>query len=319
MKKIIYLIILFLFAYACKKESKLEQTILKIPVEFDVERFDLAFAKSTPEQLTKLKEAFPFMFSKRIPDSIWVAKLKDTLQNQLNDEVESAFKDFKTTKTEITSLFQHIKYYDKTFKAPRLITYTDYVDYRNKVIVTDTIALLALDTYLGSDHEFYSGIQQFITQNMRPSQIVCDMATEYAERYVYQSKRKTLLDDMIYFGKQLYFKDAVIPFKTDAEKIGYTTDQFQFAVDNESYIWRYFIEKEMLYSTDTSLSTRFIAPAPFSKFYLELDNDSPGRLGQYIGWQIVRAYMQNNDVALMDMLQKDATEIFNNSKFKPKR
>ena len=65
----------------------------------------------------------------------------------------------------------------------------------------------------------------------------------------------------------------------------------------------------MLYSTDASLPGRFISDAPFSKFYLELDNESPGRLGQYIGWQIVKSYMNNNDVQMKDMLQKEAKEI----------
>jgi uncharacterized protein YjaZ len=124
---------------------------------------------------------------------------------------------------------------------------------------------------------------------------------------------------MIYFGKQLYFKDRMIPFETDAEKIGYTQEQLDWAISNESYIWRYFIEKELLYSTDNSLPSRFMNPAPFTKFYLELDSESPGRLGQYIGWQIVRSYMEHNDVELMDMLQMDTKDIFDNAKFKPRK
>jgi uncharacterized protein YjaZ len=145
------------------------------------------------------------------------------------------------------------------------------------------------------------------------------LATDYAQKYIFQSQRKTLLDEMIYFGKELYFKDMMIPFKTDAEKIGYTQDQLDWAISNESYIWRYFIEKELLYSTDSSLPNRFVAPAPFTKFYLELDSESPGRLGQYIGWQIVRSYMDQNNIEFMDMLQKDAIEIFNEAKFKPRK
>jgi uncharacterized protein YjaZ len=92
-----------------------------------------------------------------------------------------------------------------------------------------------------------------------------------------------------------------------------------WAISNESYIWRYFIEKELLYSTDSSLPSRFIAPAPFTKFYLELDSESPGRLGQYIGWQIVRSYMEHNNVDFMDMLQTDPNKIFNDAKFKPRK
>ncbi len=84
-------------------------------------------------------------------------------------------------------------------------------------------------------------------------------------------------------------------------------------------IWRFFVENELLYNTDPSLSGRFMNPAPFSKFYLELDSESPGRIGQYIGWQIVRAYMKNNDVSLSKMLITDPAEIYKNSKFKPRK
>ena len=84
-------------------------------------------------------------------------------------------------------------------------------------------------------------------------------------------------------------------------------------------MWRYFIEKKLLYDTDQKLIPRFINPAPFSKFYLEIDNESPGRVGSWIGWQIVRSFMENNEVSLEQLLQMDAKEIFERSKYKPKK
>ena len=125
---------------------------------------------------------------------------------------------------------------------------------------------------------------------------------------------------MIYFGTQLYLMGEVMQFKTDEECMGYTKEELEWAQVNESYIWRYFVERELLYSTDSKLPGRFINPAPFTKFYLEeIDSDSPGSLGRYIGWQIVKAYMENNDVKLKEMLIKSPEEIFNNSKFKPRK
>ena len=319
MKKIGIVLVALLMFLSCDNDSQLEKEIAKIDVDFKIERFDLAFGSASLNELPKLKKEFPFLFSSRIPDSIWVEQMKDTLQIELSSEVKKTFASVDDTKDDIHRLFQHLKYYDKTFTPPRVITVTSNVDYRNKTIVTDTIVIIALDTYLGSDHEFYTDIPRYVAQNMKKSEIVSDLAANYAENYIFQSERKSLLDEMIYFGKQLYFKDVMIPFKSDAEKIGYTQDQLDWANDNQSQIWSYFIEREMLYSTDNSLPGRFIADAPFSKFYLELDNESPGRLGQYIGWLIVRAYMKNNDVPMMDMLQKDALDIFKNAKFKPKK
>ncbi|TVZ58791.1 gliding motility-associated lipoprotein GldB [Flavobacteriaceae bacterium MAR_2010_105] len=303
----------------CKKDDAIEKEIAEIDINLTIERFDRAFAEARPEDLPKLKKTFPFLFPKRISDSVWISNLNDTLQQQLLTEVDKAFGDLKAVSRDLEQLFQHLKYYDKTFNVPRVITLTNFVDYRNKTITTDTIVLIALDNYLGTEHEFYGDIPKYLTQNMKSSQIVSDLAENYGNKYSFQSQRKTLLDELIYFGKLLYFKDKIVPFISDAEKMGYTQEQLDWAISNESYIWRYFIEKELLYSTDSSLPSRFVAPAPFTKFYLELDSESPGRLGQYIGWQIVRSYMEHNDVSLMDMLQKDADEIFNQAKFKPRK
>jgi len=320
MKKKLFLgLLIIAITISCNKDSKVEQDIAKINVDFKVERFDKLFATARPEDLPKLKTTYPFLFSKRINDSVWINSIKDTLQQHIFAEVDKTFGNFDEVTNDMKSLFQHLKYYDKSFTTPRVITLTNYRDYRNKTIVTDTIVLIALDNYLGKDHEFYTDLSKYLTLNMEPSQIVPDLASDYAQKYIYQSQRKTLLDEMIYFGKQLYFKDKMIPFVSDAEKIGYTQEQLNWAISNESYIWRYFIEKELLYSTDSSLPSRFVAPAPFTKFYLELDSESPGRLGQYMGWQIVRSYMEHNNVDFMDMLQTDPNKIFNDAKFKPRK
>lgn len=320
MKQSIFYLIIILLAFSCKKESELEKNIAQLNIDISIERFDKLFADVSFNELPNLKKAYPFMFSEKYTDSFWMDKKADTLQIQLYKEVRKTFQNYDNTETEIESLFNHLKYYFPEFNAPRIITITNDVRYRDRVIVTDTIALIALDNYLGSEHKFYDGIHNYIKENLTKEQIVSDLAGEYSKKYIHQQQNKTLLDEMIYFGKQLYFKDIVIPFKTEAERIGYSQAQLDWAISNESYIWRFFVERELLFSTDSKLPNRFINPAPFSKFYLEeVDADSPGRLGQYIGWQIVRAYMKQNDVALKDMLIKSTEDIFNNTKFKPRK
>ncbi|MFK7832821.1 MAG: gliding motility lipoprotein GldB [Winogradskyella sp.] len=317
--KFYILLLLAITFISCNEDSKIEQEIANIEADFTVERFDKAFFEAKPQDLTQLKSTYPFLFSKHVPDSIWVRRINDTLQDQLLSEVQQEFTDFKSTKNELKKLFQHLKYYDKTFSTPRVITLTNDVAYRDKTIVNDSLILIALDNYLGRDHEFYQNISMYIAANMRKSRIVADIAEDYGKKYMFQNQRKTLLDEMIYFGKLLYFKDIVIPFKTDAEKMGYTQDQLKWAEANESAIWSYFIEKELLYSTDPKLPNRFIADAPFSKFYLELDNESPGRLGQYLGWQIVKAYAEVSGDDILKIMQTESEEIFRKSKFKPKK
>jgi len=317
-KSLIILLVAFVFM-SCNNESKVEKEIAAIDIDVTVERFDRLFANANEASLPELKQAYPFMFSKRYNDSVWINRIQDTLQQQLNFEVDKIHGNFKDTEEGILSFFQHLKYYFKEFRTPRIITVTNDVDYRNKVIVTDSITLIALDTYLGASHDFYYDIYDYIKLNMDKDQIVPDLAFSYAEKFIYQPRRKTLLDEMIYFGKTLYFKDVMLPETFDEIKIGYTKEQLNWATINEENIWQHFVENEMLFSTDNKLPARFINPAPFSKFNLELDGESPGRLGQYIGWQIVRAYAKNNDATLQEILNMNPENIFNKSKYKPRK
>ncbi|WP_298554485.1 gliding motility lipoprotein GldB [uncultured Algibacter sp.] len=319
MKSILLFLCVMILIVSCKKENRLETEIANINTNIKIERFDKLFAEVTSEKLSDLKTAYPFMFPEKFTDSFWLAKKTDTLQVQLFNEVDKTFLDFNPIELEIESLFNHLKYYFPEFNPPRIITTTNDVDYRNRVVVTDTISVIALDSYLGSEHKFYGSISNYLKAGFNQVQMVVDLANKYAEKYTYQSDRKTLLDEMIYSGKLLYFKDVMLPFKTEAERIGYSEAEMEWAILNESYIWRYFVSRELLFSTDTKLPRRFINPAPFSKFYLEIDAESPGKLGQYIGWQIVRAYMNQNDVSLKEMLIKSTEDIFNNSKFKPRK
>jgi len=320
MKSFTFFTIILFSVFSCKNEDNIEAVIAQQNIDIAVERFDLLFAKTTNKNLDSLKKAFPFMFPKDVSDSIWIEKIKDTLQQELFSEVEATFARFDGSEKDIEHLFNHVQYYYPEFTPPRVITTTSNVDYRNRVIVTDSLALIALDAYLGESHRFYGSIPRYIARTLKKEQIVVDLAQAYAEKYAAQSSRKTLLDEMIYFGKILYFKDKVIPFISENERISYTEEQINWAKRNESSIWSYFVERELLFSTQAKLPSRFINPAPFSKFYLEaIDGESPGKIGQYIGWQIVKAYMQHNDTSLKALLIMDAEDIFNKSKFKPKK
>ncbi len=317
--KIRSILFCFVIFIGCQKENKKEKEIAAIVIETKIDRFDQVFAKAVPNDLSSLKKRYPYLFPRQFSDSVWIAQMKDTIQLELNKEVALAFSKFEEETLELKSLFQHINYYFSEKRTPKVVTITSGVDYENKAIYTDTLVLISLDTYLGEDHRFYRGIQEYISKSFKREMIVSDVTTAFANTVIPPQRERSFLSWLIYYGKELYLKDLLIPEKTDALKIGYTEEEFLWSQENESQVWRYFIEEDLLFSTDSKLLDRFINIAPFSKFYLELDAESPGRLGQYIGWQIVRAYMNNNNVSLAALLNTSADEIFNNSKYKPKK
>lgn len=317
-RKTIY-VLMFIALFSCDKNSRLEKEIEQVEVNFDVIRFDKEFAEVTEDGLPGLKTEYPFLFPERFHDSIWVERINDTIQQELNAEVLNEFSDFSSEEDELHDLFQHIKYYFPSFEAPTVITITSEVDYRNKVLLAEDYLFIALDTYLGSDHPFYMGIQGYLKKNFERNQILPDVAGEFGKRYVPQPESKTFLAHLIYYGKILRLKDLWLTEIPDHHKIGYTPEEFEWAQENEEYIWRYFVERQILYDSDTQLYSRFLYPAPFSKFYLELDNETPAMLGQYIGWQIVKQYMDKNNVSPEQMLRTDAETIFKQANYKPRK
>ncbi len=318
MKKYLIVVVL-IFIISCAKKSDAEIEIEKTSIDLEIVRFDKIFGTAKTHDIPALKKQYPSFFPKQYHDSIWVKKIQDTLQQQLYTEVVKKFPFEDNLKDELVFLFQHIKYYFPQIKTPLVITTTSDVDYRNKIILSDEFLIIALDTYLGSNHHFYVGIPKYVSQNLVETQIISDVAAVYAQNLVPRPKQRTFLSQMIYYGKILYLKDLWMTSHSDSNKIGYTADDFLWVEENESEIWRNFVENEFLYSTNPKLPPRFINPAPFSKFYLEIDNDSPGMVGRYIGWEIVKSYMEKNSVSLQKLLTLTAEEIFNASKYKPKK
>ena len=322
MKSYPYFLLFFLviLLFSCKEESKIEQEIAKVPVTITVKRFDDLFANSTLEAIPSLKAEFPYLFPKVVPDSIWALKLKDTLQLQLKEEVDKTFGDFETEKASLESLFKHIKYYFPRYKAPKIVTLISEVQYDTRVVLTDSLLLIGLDNYLGADHFFYEGMSKYIAKGLDKQFLLSDVASAFAKKVNALPRNRTFLSRMVYHGKELYLKDLLLPNNTNAQKIGFTAEELVWAQNNEEQIWRYFIEEQLLYSTDSALDRRFLDPAPFSKFGLELDRESPGRLGRYIGWQIVKKYMDKNpEVSIVELLDMPADEIFKNSNYKPRK
>ena len=314
---ILFLFVSFAFV-SCDKKSKTEKAVEEIPVAIKVNRFDKAFFETQPQDLPKLKAEYPFFFPPGNDDKVWIDKMQNPQWHELYEEVQKKYADFGPETEAIETLFKHIKYYFPETKIPKAYTVISEMDYQNKVIYAHNMLIISLELYLGKDHKFYE-FPAYLKQNFEQKQMMPDIAAAFAVTKVMPPTDETLLAQMIYAGKELYLKDLLLPEYSDADKIGYKPEQITWCAENESYMWRYLIERKLLYDTDQKLIPRFIAPAPFSKFYLEIDNESPGRTGSWLGWQIVRSFMENNEVSLNEMLKMDAKEIFEKSKYKPKK
>lgn len=309
---------LFFTISACSSSNAVEEEIAKIPVDITLDRFDQKFFNASKEDFYQLKQDYPYLFPEQYPDSIWQKRQRDSLQVLLQGEISKVYPSLAPFKKQLKPLFQHIKYYFPRLKDPKVILLTNNVDYQNKTVYTDSLVLISLDTFLGAKNPLYEGIPQYIVRDMDIAYFGAHLSDEFALTVVPAPKDRTLLAQMIYYGKRFYIKDILLPDTADEVKISYTEKEMNWVKENERFIWQYFIENELLYKTQSSYLLRFIEPAPFSKFYLEIDNESPGKIGQWLGWQIVRAFVSKNpDKTPQQILATPAQELFTKANYKP--
>lgn len=307
-----YLRLLFFLLITGCSENNLD-------VNVKIERFEDLFFNNSSEDLSLLKDEYSFLFPSQYNNQVWLDKQNDSLQREIFYQVKKRFNDFSKQKKEIESFYFNYKKLDSNYVIPRIITLTTDVDFRKNIILTDSLLLLGLDNYLGTDHYFYDSFPKYISSNFEIDYLIIDIANSYAFNYSnkFQISNYTFIDKLIYEGKLLYFMKMMLPNYSDNQLLKYSDNQFLWAQNNEKEIWINFIENEYLFSSDSQLESRFLNLAPFSKFYLSIDNDSPSMIGKYIGFQIVNAFMQNYNFSINELMELESMYIYNNSKYKP--
>ena len=313
-----FLMVLCLF-FSCSDKKQHQIDISNINVDFSVKRYEVDFYNATPKSLLKVKEKYPYLFPKVFTDSISLAKINDKQEQELFAESNKIYEDFSSVENELSSLFKHVKHYNYKFKEPNVVTMLTNLDYESRVIYTDSLLLISLDAYLGKNHKFYGDYPKYIKENNTKEHIVIDVANAIIDKQIMVSNNRNFVGKMIHEGKKMYLLDLYLPKVLDHKKIGFSLEKYNWAIANEEQMWKYFIDRKLLFSTDTKLNKRFLENAPFSKFYMEQDNLSPGKIGVWVGWQIVRSYMKHNDVSLQELLKINESDLFNKSKYKPKK
>jgi gliding motility-associated lipoprotein GldB len=319
MKKHFLCISLLLLLFSCKKEDALLEKVVEKSVDLEIERFEQQFFQLTPEKLKDLKIKYPKLFPSEITEKELLEKSTNTFYTALRKEVNNKFKDFTAVEDNLEMLVSRIQNFFPEEKKPRVITLINDLIIDKKAFYTNDEIIISLDCYLGKTNEAYKGFEFYQRETLEPNQILPDLVTNFAYRKIKPSQDKSLVSEMIYFGKLHYLKDVLIPETAAHEKIGYSKTKYDWCVANEEQIWSYLVSEKLLYNSNIKNYQRFIEDGPYTKFYKEIDQESPGKIGQWIGWQIVKSYMQNNEVTLEQLLTTEPSLIFSQSQYKPRK
>lgn len=327
---LISILTLSILVFSCKTgvDEKLNADVSDIDIkDVKIQRYGKDLFSIDPDnivsELRSLSGKYYFFLGGNIDDTLNLIQIKSYITDPNLKELASVtfnkYQDLSDLESSLTTAFKHYKYYYPDYNIPQVYTYISGLDFEYPVRFVDTVMIIALDMYLGHDAKFYKqiGLPQYKTDFLDKDFIVVDCMQELAKKNIsFDPSNKTLLDQMINRGKALYFLDAMLPGIADANKIKYTPEQEKWCKENESNIWSMFIDQQLLYSKDLPVVNKYINDGPFTN---GLSKESPSRLGDWIGWQIVRSFMSNNDISLQQLMQlKDSQKILKESLYKPR-
>lgn len=245
--------------------------------------------------------------------------LSDRYVQELYGDVEKEFADMNGEAAALTRAFAYYRYHFPNHKVPRVLTMVSAFSYN--VAVTDTQLAIGLDWYLGEDYKPYVeiGMPQFRVDDTKRHFMVYDAIRGWlSSEYENKAAHRTVLDHMIGGGKVLLAMDAMFPFAPDSMKIKYTPDEIAWCESSEASIWAKFIDDQVLYETDRERLRRYVTEAPFT---YGLPRESPGQAIYWVGWQIMRAYAENNSEMSLEEIMRttDSQAILAASGYKPKK
>ncbi|MFZ4464395.1 MAG: hypothetical protein ACOYN5_11140 [Bacteroidales bacterium] len=240
---------------------------------------------------------------------------------KLYDKTRKTFPDAAQIESKLTMAGRRFLYYFPGQKLPDFYSYISGVYYESAILADQNAVVIGLDCYLGSGEEMYTqmGIPLYLSERMTPDYIVKDaFLAIYQQKVALNGSSATILQEMIEAGKRLYYIEAMQPDIAGNILLGYRETQFKWAVENQAEVWAYLVSEQLLYKNDFMMFKKLFGDGPFTR---EFSEEAPARLGEFIGWQIVKAFMErNSELKLNELVQlTDYQRILTDSRYKPKK
>jgi hypothetical protein len=267
-----------------------------------------------------MRDAF-FNRSSYPDDSVFINELYHRFTNPhidtLLEETKNVFGDGTELKKQFQSAFANMKYYYPDFQAPKIQTVISGLE--TDLFASDTLIIIGLDHYIGQNAKYQLNMYEYMKRRYHKDFIVPSVMLLYgidAKYNVINPEDRTVLADMVAYGKAYHFAKQMTPCLADSVLIGYSAEEMKGSRENESLIWSRFVEDQVLFSTSGPDKQKYIIERPKT---LEVGEKCPGRIGQWVGWQMVSKYSESHpEKSLKDIMSmEDAATLFKQSGYKP--
>lgn len=244
---------------------------------------------------------------------ISVQAARDTLLSESLDAFSKA-SDFEP---ELEDLLGRLRAYFPETQIPEVKTAISF--FYHDLVVSDSLIAISSEFFIGDNASYApdrSIFPDYVMRRYNYDHLPSLIAFFLAGNQVNRGRQNTLLSEMIDYGKTLYFASRLVPCTKEELIMGYSGETLADVRANQEIIWAYLVENQLLYETNHQDKKKFIEERPV---VYEIGEKCPGRIGQWVGWQIVEGYMENNEVSMQELLaDNDHHGIFEASGYKPR-
>ena len=242
---------------------------------------------------------------------------QDSIYQKVYTDVKNTFADFEEYEQDLIAVIQRYNHHFPSRIKPRVVTF--YGAFNYPVANTDSVIGIGLEMFLGKESGYYQKLvdkyPSYMHQQFQPNYMVALAMKGWLETE-YPIIQQNLLSQMVQKGRIQYVLAQLLPNMPDSVLMGYTKSQIEWCEASEFSIWQFFIQENLLYTNKHEQIMKYMLPAPFSG---RMPKESPGRVGVWTGWQIVKAYMDRYPSTKLHELMAipDAQLLLNESKYKP--
>jgi hypothetical protein len=317
--------------------NKLKIDVSEIKADLRLERFEQdLFRCKEPGDIQKLYEKyqdFYFIFTQGImgfrpgADSLNTEAMLEFVKHPrikyLYDTAQTIFGDMGTYKAGLTDMLKHYRYYFRSDSLPQFVTFIS--EFGAPSYYDQKYIGIGLDLYFGKDFIYYQAPElefpQFKIRHFSKEYLVRDAAEALIRSRLISQEAPpdVFINRAVQEGKMLYLLDAFCPEMEDSIKIKYSASQLDWMKNVEKEMWVDLVNRKVLYSTSRFENDRYFNDGPFTSAP-NVSQDSPPRVGAWLGWQIIRKYMDSHPNTTLEQLVKenDGEKIFKESGYRPK-
>lgn len=326
LKKFFIFSLLLFLAIGCSHDP-LKVDISDIKVDVGFTHLDSMLYNTPSDNLielrTKLSSQISEIFDYQIGYCMQIGKVEDTAfvtsiiqyRNDpfiqgLEKEIAKEFGNLSNEKEQLLLAFRHLKAHFPDGKIPNQIVFQNSL-FNSSAFCTEKEIGVGLEQYLGEkspsvkqlpSEPFYDWIKKGFDRKY----LVRDAMLSWVLTHIVPDVKGNLAEEMINYGKAIYITEATMPTVAKNIIVRYSEADLKWAKDNEYSFWKYLVDEKMLFKTDERNLQNMLSEGPFTS---GLPEKGPDRLGQYLGWRIVKNYMETTETTFEELLSRSYNEI----------